>query len=308
MVDFSKLKIAVLMGGTSAERDVSLRSGRAASTALKSLGCSVAEIDVKDANPVLPADIQVAFLALHGTGGEDGVLQGNLEKRGIVFTGSGANASRLAFDKVAAKKAFRKAGLLVARDAVVSSRSLKLNDLIDLSFPRVVKPSKQGSSIGIHIVHSSEEMDAALKDAAAKDDEILVEEFIEGRELTVGILGNQALPVIEVRPKSGWYDYTNKYTKNATDYLVPAPIPQDLKVRVQEEALKAHRALGCRDMSRSDFRVNPANEIYILEVNTIPGMTETSLLPKAAAEAGITFPNLCLALVEQALNRGKERA
>jgi len=293
------------MGGSSAERDVSLRSGRAAAQALKTFGCSVEEIDVRDADPKLPAGINIAFLALHGTGGEDGALQENLEKRGIIFTGSGAKASRLAFDKVAAKKVFREGGMKVARDAVISSRSLDFSSASALAYPRVIKPSKQGSSIGIHIVSSENEMEAALKDAGEQDDEILVEEFIPGRELTVGILGTQALPVIEVRPKNGWYDYQNKYTKGATEYLVPAPIPDELRARVQEEALKAHRLLGCRDMSRSDFRIDPANEIYILEVNTIPGMTETSLLPKAAAEAGITFPHLCLALVEHALQRGK---
>ncbi len=306
MIDFKKLKIAVLMGGISAEREVSLRSGAAAAAALRPFGCTIYEVDVKNADPDLPEGLDIAFLALHGSGGEDGTLQANLEKRGIVFTGSGSVASRLAFDKVAAKKVFRDAGLRVARDLVFSSRSPGAVGDSGLGYPRVVKPSKQGSSIGIHIVRSQDEMEAALKDAADKDDEILVEEFIAGRELTVGVLGDKPLPVIEVRPKSGWYDYANKYTKGATEYLVPAPIDEGLRRRVQEEALKAHRVLGCRDMSRSDFRIDPANEIYILEVNTIPGMTETSLLPKAAAEAGITFPHLCLALVEQALNRGRD--
>jgi D-alanine-D-alanine ligase len=304
MVNASNLKVAVLLGGFSAERDVSLRSGKAAATALRSIGVTVEEVDVKDENFTLPSGIQAAFLALHGTGGEDGVVQGILERQGVIFTGSGSEASKLAFDKIEAKKVFRKVGLPTAGDVVFSlSDWEKLKGSVDLKYPRVVKPSCQGSSIGVRIVKNAEEMDGAIQEAFAKDTRVLVEEFISGREFTVGILGERVLPVVEIRPKAGWYDYTNKYTKNATEYLVPAPIDQALEHQLQDLALKAHHSLGCRDLSRSDFLVDAKGNTYLLEVNTIPGMTETSLLPKAAAAAGISFPQVCLTLIEQALNR-----
>lgn len=302
-----ELKIAVLMGGYSAEREVSLRSGGAAAAALRSLGCEVHEVDVRDKNFVVPTPIDVVFIALHGTGGEDGVIQAILEQKGLPFTGSDSASSRRAFDKVESKAIFVKAGLKIARDAVMNRGSAPTAPISEaiLPFPRVIKPSRQGSSIGIHIVRGEAGMASALKDSFEQDDTVLVEEFIDGRELTVGILGERALPAIEIRPKNGWYDYANKYTKGATEYLVPAPIDDVLLKRVQVEALKAHRSLGCRDISRSDFRVDSKGETYILETNTIPGMTETSLLPKAAAAAGISFPQLCLTLVECAMERGR---
>jgi D-alanine-D-alanine ligase len=307
MKDYSKIHIAVLLGGFSAERDVSLRSGAAAASALRSLGCQVDEVDVQSEKFVIPMGAEIAFIALHGTGGEDGVVQSILEKRGIPFTGSGSEASRLAFDKVSTKEVFRKVGLSTPSEVVVQRETWKdLKDQIELSFPRVVKPARQGSSIGVFIVREESEMEAALQAAFQSDDLVLIEEFIDGRELTVGILVEEALPVIEIRPKSGWYDYHNKYTKNATEYLIPAPIDGSLQKRVQKEALKAHYALGCRDLSRTDFRVDDRGNTHLLEVNTIPGMTETSLLPKAAAAAGISFPQVCFRLVEQALKRQVE--
>ncbi len=307
MIDFQKIKIAVLMGGISAEREISLNSGRAAAAAMRSAGCRVEEVDVRDRQLDLPAGTDVAFIALHGVWGEDGAVQSLLEKRGVPFTGSGAEACRLALDKVAAKEVFRKAGLAVARDVVIRGRDdLKRARTYPFGFPRVVKPSREGSSIGVRIVRREEEMEDALREAMKSDDLVLVEEFIEGRELTVGVFRSAALSVVEIRPKHGWYDYANKYTKAATEYLVPAPIEEALRERVQREALEAHRALGCRDMSRADFRLDAGGKTYLLEVNTIPGMTETSLLPKSAAAAGITFPNLCLGLVEEALKRGRK--
>lgn len=304
MNDLKKSKIAVLMGGYSAEREVSLRSGRAAAEALRSLGCDAVEVDVKHDRFELPQETKVAFLALHGTGGEDGVVQAVLESKGVVYTGSDSRASRLAFNKVESKGIFRKAGLETPRDWVVARSDLsRLRSPPDLRFPRVVKPASQGSSIGVRMVEREADMEAAIVEAMQKDSVVLVEEFIPGRELTVGILLEKTLPVIEIRPKSGWYDYTNKYTKNATEYLVPAPISDSLAKHVQKEALEAHRVLGCRDLSRSDFRVDDTGKAFLLEVNTLPGMTETSLFPKAAATAGIDFPHLCLALVKNALNR-----
>ena len=307
MIDVKKIKIAVLMGGFSSEREVSLNSGRRVIEALRSLGCRAEEVDVRDKQFKLPTGTDVAFIALHGTGGEDGVVQSILEKRGVAFTGSGSKSSKLAFDKVAAKKVFRENGLSTPRDFVVRKTSVMTagsSTGYRPGFPCVVKPSREGSSIGIHIVKRKADMDSAMTSAFERDDTILVEEFIDGRELTVGILGDRVLPVIEIRPKSGWFDYANKYTEGATDELVPAPIEPALAQRVQEEALKAHQILGCRDLSRSDFRVDARGKTWLLELNTIPGMTATSLLPKAAAADGIPFPHLCLALVERAMNRG----
>lgn len=304
MMDDMKLKIAVLMGGFSSEREISMRSGRKVAAALRSVGYCVEEVDVRSEQFEIPKKVDVVFIALHGTGGEDGVVQSILEKQGILFTGSGSEASHLAFDKVAAKKIFREYGLSTPRDVVWDKKqfdSAKLKNKLD--YPVVVKPSRQGSSIGIQIVEREEQLKSALQEAFEKDSVVLIEEFIEGRELTVGILGEEALPVVEIRPKSGWFDYHNKYTEGATEELVPAPIGSSLKQQVQTQALKAYRILGCRDMSRVDFRVDCQGQTYLLEVNTIPGLTDTSLLPKAAAARGITFPNLCLALVKCALNR-----
>jgi D-alanine-D-alanine ligase len=303
-----KVRVAVLMGGTSAEREVSLRSGRAVMAALQSAGCQAVEVDVRDKEVALPPNVDVAFLALHGTGGEDGGVQSILEKREVAFTGSDSKASALAFDKVAAKKVFARAGLLTPPDMVMTKgASAAHNTTLRMEFPCVVKPSRQGSSIGIHIVRTPGEIVEALKDAYKSDDHVLVERFIAGGEYTVGILGEDTLPVIEIRPKSGWYDYGNKYTKGATEYLVPAPIDAELAKKLREAALKAHKVLGCRDMSRVDFRVNDRKECYILELNTIPGMTDTSLLPKAAAAAGISFPQMCMILVDKAFTRKKAK-
>ncbi len=298
------LKIAVLMGGFSSEREVSLNSGRRVAEALRSLGCVVEEVDVRDENFSIPSGMDVVFVALHGTWGEDGAVQTILEKCGVRFTGSDSKTSRLAFDKVAAKKVFREHGLATPRDVVLRRQDLNGSDPgLVFDCPCVVKPSREGSSIGVRIVQRESEMKEALAVAFGRDDTVLVEEYIAGRELTVGVLKDRALPVIEIRPKSGWFDYKNKYTEGATEEIVPAPIDAALARQVQDDALKAHRALGCRDFSRSDFRVDACGKSWLLEVNTIPGMTATSLLPRAAAADGITFPHLCLALVEQALKR-----
>jgi len=303
-----ELKIAVLMGGFSSEREVALSGGRRVAAALRSLGCLVDEVDVRDENFSLPVETEVAFLVFHGKWGEDGGIQSILEKNGIPFTGSDSKASRIAFDKVMSKALFRKVGLATARDAILQKGNWKNgNTEVSLDYPLVVKPSREGSSIGIFIVRKEEQLKTAILQAFEKDDVILIEEFIDGPELTVGILNDRALPVIEIRPKTGWYDYANKYTEGATDELVPAPIDFSLAQKVQENALKAHHILGCRDMSRADFRVDAGGTPYILEVNSIPGMTGTSLLPRAAAAAGITFPHLCLTLVGRAFERGGKK-
>jgi D-alanine-D-alanine ligase len=251
----------------------------------------------------------VAFVALHGTWGEDGTIQSILEKRGVPFSASGSEACRVAFDKVAAKKIFRGAGLATPAEVVLRGReTIPSSDRFAFGFPRVVKPAREGSSVGVAIVKDAAAMEQAVAAAWKLDDLVLIEEFIAGREMTVGVLGDEALPVVEIHPKNGWYDYTNKYTAAATEYLVPAPIGEGLARRLQEAALKAHRALGCRDVSRTDFRLDKDENFYLLEVNTIPGMTATSLLPKSAAAAGISFPQLCLVLVERALARGGSKS
>jgi D-alanine-D-alanine ligase len=303
-IDFSKIHIAVLMGGFSSEREVSLNSGRKVVEALRSQKCRVSDVDVRDLEFSIPADTDVAFIALHGTGGEDGVIQSILEKKGLPFTGSDSETSRLAFDKVAAKEVFRQKGLSTPADVVIHRNQWKGSlEEFSISCPCVVKPSCEGSSIGVFIVKEKEELASAIDGAFKKGDTLLIEDFIEGREFTVGILGEKPLPVIEIRPKNGWFDYKNKYTAGATEEIVPAPISEKLAIRLQNDALAAHRVLGCRDLSRSDFRMDAKENIYLLEVNTIPGMTETSLLPQAAAAAGINFPHLCLELIGLALNR-----
>jgi D-alanine-D-alanine ligase len=301
-LQFPDVEVAVLMGGYSSEREVSLKSGRKVMEALGSLGCRALAVDVKDLHFKVPPTSDLVFIALHGTGGEDGTIQRLLEEKGITFTGSDAKSSQLAFDKIAAKKAFKSSGLPVARDVVLQRGK---PPSADLPIPCVVKPSREGSSIGVKIVNESRELPSALEEAFKLGSEVLVEQFIKGRELTVGILADRPLPVIEIRPLKGWFDYQNKYTPGATDEIVPAPISDELRERVQQAALAAHRCLGCRDLSRSDFMVDEDGHLYLLEVNTIPGMTETSLLPKAAAAAGISFPELCRALVLQALARKK---
>jgi D-alanine-D-alanine ligase len=303
------LKIAVLMGGSSAEREVSLRSGTAVANALAAGGAKVMPIDVKDSSFTMPTNVDVAFLALHGTFGEDGTLQRMLENRGVTYTGSGPDASARAFDKIAAKKAFLVAGIPTPKYEVFDREHTDLARLAQLGFPLVVKPSRQGSSVGISIVQAEGDLEEACRIAWHYDNHLLVEQFIAGRELTVGILDGRALPVIEIRPKHDFFTYEAKYTKGQTDYLVPAPLDKSLESQVKALALRAHDCLGCRDFSRVDFMLAEDGGPLVLEVNTVPGFTETSLVPKAAHAAGIEFPDLCARLVHLAMARnGKHRA
>lgn len=281
-------RVAVLKGGPSAEREVSLASGAAVAAALRGLGYDVLEVDVTSESLDLPPETDVVFIALHGTFGEDGTLQALLEHRGIPFTGSGSDASRMAFDKAASKRIFERHGIATARYEVLSR-----NDRRTLKLPVVVKPPRQGSSIGLSKVFEESEWNAALETALRYDREVLVEAFIPGSELTVGIVGDQVLPVVEIRAPDGYYDYKAKYTKGLTDYLVPAPISATDTRHCQELAWRTFTALGCRGMGRVDIRLTPEGHAYVLEMNTIPGFTETSLLPKAARAAGLEFPALC---------------
>ena len=294
-------KIAVLMGGPSAEREVSLHSGAACSAGLRRAGWRVCDVDVRGPEFALEPDTAVAFLALHGTFGEDGALQRLLEERRVAYTGSGAQASSDCFDKIRAKGIFLEAHVPTPRCEVLTPGSVRQ---VTLDLPYVVKPARQGSSVGITIVRESGQLAAALEEAFRFDDRVLVEEFVDGRELTVGILDGEPLPVVEVRIKSGFYDYNNKYTKGATEYEVPACLSDATTRAVQAAAVAAFRAAGCRDYARVDVLLDRRDEQpSVLEINTLPGMTETSLLPKAAAAAGIGFEDLCSRMVEMALER-----
>lgn len=286
-------RIAVLKGGPSAEREVSLRTGTACAEALREAGYEVAEIIVDDASFTVPDGTDLAFISLHGTFGEDGQVQGILDARGLPYTGANAAVSRLAFDKEKTKAKFRQAGVPTPEGQLVR----RLEE-ITLPLPVFIKPNAQGSSVGSHLATTREELAAALADALKFDSTALVERFIQGKELTVGVLGGQVLPIVEIHPLDGFYDYKNKYTKGRTEYFCPARLPEEITPAIQQHALAAHRAVGNPVYSRIDFLLEKESGPYCLEVNTIPGMTATSLLPKAAAAAGLTFPQLCQRIVE----------
>jgi D-alanine-D-alanine ligase len=296
-----KLNITVMLGGPSAEREVSLRSGAAVAKALRSLGHAVTELDPRTPDWNLSAGTEVVFLALHGTYGEDGVVQKQLDSLGVPYTGCDAEASRIAFDKVLTKQSCIQAGVPTAK--FVSVHAVTEPFPANLSLPVVVKPSRQGSSVGLEFVEHVEDWPAALAAALKFDFEVLVEEKIIGRETTVGILDGKALPVVEVRPKAGSYDYKNKYTAGNTEYFCPADFDAATTKRIQAAALGAFRAVGGRDYARVDVMVRADGSPVVLEVNTLPGMTETSLLPKAAAAGGINFTELCQRMVDLALER-----
>jgi D-alanine-D-alanine ligase len=298
---FDTMKITVLLGGPSAEREVSLRSGTAVAQALRSLGHNVTEVDARPGQWHLPPETEAVFLALHGTYGEDGTIQAELEKIGVPYTGCGVEASRIAFDKLATKQRCIAAGVPTPRYVVV--RSLEAAWPQGWNPPVVVKPVHQGSSVGLGFVEERGQWRVALARAFRYDSQLLVEERIIGRETTVGILENEALPVVEVRPKVGGYDYANKYTAGATEYHCPADFSPAVTRRIQEVALNAFHAIGGRDYARVDVMVTGEGLPYVLEVNTLPGMTETSLLPKAAAVKGMDYATLCQRMVQLALKR-----
>jgi D-alanine-D-alanine ligase len=285
-------RIAVLMGGPSAEREVSLRTGAACAGALREEGFDVTEVVVEDENFVLPEHTDLAFISLHGTFGEDGQVQDLLAARGIPFTGADADTSRITIDKEKTKERLRANGVPTPAGQLVG-RGMD----VTLPLPVFVKPNSQGSSVGSRAAHTPEELAAAVDEALKFDTAVLVEQLIGGRELTVGVLGDVVLPIIEIRPLEGFYDYTNKYTKGKTDYICPADLPRELAAQIQSYAIDAHRAVGTTIYSRIDFLLE-GDKPWCLEINTIPGMTATSLLPKAAAAVGITFPQLCRRIVE----------
>ena len=295
------MNITVMLGGPSAEREVSLRSGAAVAKALRSLGHNVTELDPKDGTFELPRKCDVVFLVLHGTYGEDGQIQGQFEKLGVTYTGCDAEASRIAFDKVLTKQKCIGTGVPTAKFAVIESPDAPFPK--DLATPLVVKPVRQGSSVGLQFVERVEDWKNAISEALKFDSEVLVEEKIVGRETTVGILDGRPLPIVEVRPRAGNYDYKNKYTSGATEYFCPADFDPATTKRIQDAALGAFRAIGGRDYARVDVMVRADGSPVVLEVNTLPGMTETSLLPKAAAAAGLNYAQLCQRMVDMAVQR-----
>lgn len=330
------MKIAVLMGGTSAEREVSLASGLAIVKALRDKGHQVSTVDTArgfiaagDEEQLLPegvhaappgdvndaispmdlcqvnqlGDADVAFLALHGGQGEDGTIQALLEMLGVPYTGSGPLGSGIAMDKDVTKRLLRDSQVptlpwRVARAPDFSFDADTIEDLIGA--PLIVKPSRQGSSVGLTIVEEMGQLRAAVDEAAKYDTEVMIERFVRGRELTVGILGDQALPPVEIRPKKGIYDYESKYTPGMTEYLCPAPLDTEMVAQVQAYAMRAFRVLKLRGYARIDF-ILAKEQLWCLEANTLPGMTATSLLPKGANAVGIEFPDLCERIVQLAL-------
>ena len=301
-------KIAVLMGGPGSERDVSLATGHGVSKALRSLGVEVIDVDVRDENFPLPKNVDLAFLTIHGTFGEDGQLQKILEDRGVAYTGDGVEESHAAFDKLLTKEKFRDHNVVTPEWEVID-----VGQRPKISVPLVLKPPCQGSTVGVVIVKKESELDSAMKEAGKYDRKLLVEKFVSGRELTIGILGDQALPILEIIPKGGFYDFNTKYpflnpqAGASAEHVCPAKIDPAKTKQIQELALQAFRALGLAVYARVDVILSEAGDPFILEANTIPGMTETSLLPEAAAAAGINYVDLCLRIIELSRAR-RERA
>jgi D-alanine-D-alanine ligase len=297
MTDLPK-KIAVLMGGPGSEREVSLATGRGVAKALRSLGAEVVEIDVRDENFQLPGEVDLAFITIHGTFGEDGQIQKILERRGIAYTGDGVSASEIAFDKIRTKQKFQEHGVNTPPWEVIHPGQRPT-----ISLPIVVKTPRQGSTVGVVIVKNENELESALGEASKYDRELLIEKFVSGRELTIGILGDEALPILEIIPKGGFYDFNNKYpflnpqAGGGAEHVCPANIDAGKTKEIQELALRAFRAAGLQVYARADVILSDNGEPFVLEVNNIPGMTEASLLPEAAAAAGIAYPDLCARII-----------
>jgi D-alanine-D-alanine ligase len=314
----TRARIGVLMGGQSAEREVSLRTGTAVHRSLCRRGYDAVTIDV---GPTLYRDLQeqkieVAFVSLHGPGGEDGVIQGFLESIGIPYTGSGLQANAIGMHKVTTKTILAAhripvpAGTVIKRGEKVSSgqalRAAKLR------WPVVVKPASQGSTIGVTIVRKPSQWSEALALAHRYDRDAMVEAYIPGHEVTVSLIGSgentpTVLPAVEIVAPNGFYDFSAKYEKGKTQYLCPAPLSAALTKQIRALALKTYQVMGCDGAIRVDFRITPRGRPYVLEINTVPGMTETSLLPMAAKQAGIDYDDLTERILESALVRAKQR-
>ncbi len=299
-------KVAVLMGGPGSERMVSVRSAEAVAAALREIFPGIETIDVPGVDFVPPDDLGLAVNMIHGTFGEDGVLQTLLDARGIKYTGEGAEGSRMAFDKILAKRAFERAGVPSPAFEVLSNGGGPR-----MTPPLVLKPPREGSSVGVKIVEDPRDLAGAIEDGRQYAPELLVERFIRGRELTVGILGERPLPIVEILTEDGVYDFRNKYPwanmGGSSRHVCPAPLEERETRVVQEAAVAAHRALGLSVYSRVDVLLTPDGRPFVLEVNTIPGMTETSLLPDAARAEGMEFGALCREIVRLSLARYESR-
>jgi D-alanine-D-alanine ligase len=332
-----KINIAVFIGGTSPEREVSKSSGKAIYQAIKSLGYNCILIDpaygtnqpetdeeffsekdfdevtndnlIKAVNSELLDNVDIVFIALHGKWGEDGVIQAMLELRGIKYTGSGVPSSTIAMDKDFSKIIFEKNNINTAKWFSVNT-DFDIKEIINninskFGYPCIIKPNNQGSTVGLTIVRKDDEVKDAVKLALQFSDLAMIEEFIPGREMTVAILEDKPLPVLEIIPKSGFYDYESKYTSGMSEYVVPADIPHDVFDNLQQQAIAAFRALRCNVYARVDFRLNEQNIPFCLEVNTLPGMTETSLVPKMANAVGISFEELIDRIIRNSLDGNK---
>lgn len=299
-------KVAVLKGGISSEREVSLRSGAAIAQGLREGGYEVVEVDIVSREFSLPDGVEAVFVALHGAFGEDGEIQQMLSGAGIPFTGSGAESCRVSFDKVLTREQLKANGIPVPKGEL-----LKTSGDRSIPVPLVVKPPREGSSVGCHLVFDEHDWDAAFSDAVRYSGTALVEEYVPGRELTVGIIERgasssetagelQVLPVVEIKTGSEWYDYEAKYVTGETQYFVPAELNAKVAEELRAIALKTFECLKARGFGRVDFRLSPEGRPYVLELNAIPGFTESSLLPKAAKAAGVGFSELCCGIMEQA--------
>jgi len=309
----NKLKVAVLMGGIGQERDISIQSGTSVAGALEKAGLNAVTADIRpDSLGILDDDsIDVFFVAMHGEFGEDGQLQQILEDKSLVYTGSGPQACKLAFDKMASKKLFAQAGVATAAAVEFNPHTDIGNlekQLIELGDKYVIKPVRQGSSIGVTIVSGWQEAVTVADNTLSRFGDCMIEKFVPGREVTVGILCGQALPVIEIRPKTGFYNYQAKYLDERTEFLFDTIESPTVAANVQAAAVACFDALGCRHFARVDFILADDGIPYALEVNTIPGFTTHSLLPKAAAKTGLSMSDLCVKIVEAALEDSSRKA
>lgn len=304
----AEMKIAILAGGISGEREISIQSGVGAMKAIKEAGFMVEMIDPAERNDLkrlMEEDFDAAFLCLHGKGGEDGTIQGFLESVGLPYTGSGVLSSAISIDKDKSKLIYREAGLPTPQSVTLfKGEEGYLEKISSVKYPCVVKPATEGSALGVYIVDSPDEIESAIKNVFEIDDEILVESFVSGVEVTAAVLGNenpQALPVIEIIPSHKFYDFESKYAPGGSKHICPARLDDQTTSKVQSLAIAAHKALGCRGVSRTDMIIDESGTPWILETNTITGMTETSLLPDAGRAAGYSFPELCTKLISLAL-------
>ncbi|MGI6535013.1 MAG: D-alanine--D-alanine ligase family protein [Eggerthellaceae bacterium] len=314
-IDPKNINVALLAGGASGERDISIASGQGAREALEEAGFNVMTFDPvirSDLRSLMDGNFDVAFLCLHGKYGEDGTIQGMLEVLGIPYTGSGVWSSALAIDKIRAKVFYRHYGIPTPDSITMYDKpTMSGAEVIEkVGSPCVVKPANEGSALGVHIVKTPEEVEEALKESFQHDREVLIETYIKGTELTVSVLGNDdpvALPVIKIVPQAEFYDFQSKYAPGGSQHICPAPLSPEETERVQKTALAAHKALGCRGVSRTDIIMDEQGKCWTLETNTVPGMTSTSLFPDAGRAAGYSFPELCTKLIELALEDAKKR-